>query len=65
VGKKVITRLSHSVVKEQGKECGRKGGFHSLTFHSFYWCAIKGWFVLFSKLAILVPLIQYGIRTLD
>jgi hypothetical protein len=33
MGKKVIARLSHGVGKKQGKECGRKGGFHSLTFH--------------------------------
>jgi hypothetical protein len=29
----MIARLSHGVVKKQGKECGRKGGFHPLTFH--------------------------------
>ncbi len=30
----MIARLSHGVVKKQEKgECGRKGGFHSLTFH--------------------------------
>jgi hypothetical protein len=31
--KKMIARLSHGVVKKQRKECGRKRGFHSLTFH--------------------------------